>query len=362
MNIRLVSEQNAVTVIGERIGEKSDRVDATIDVGTGELRPGLINAHDHLHRNHYPRLGSPPYANAYEWGEDLHSRCAAELARAAALPRDTALLFGALKNLLGGATTAVHHDRWEPAFERDFPIRVPRIHTAHSLRLEPDLATSNGSRPLALHLAEGTDDDSADEVREAERIGLLHDHFVAVHMVGADDDGIARFRRSGAAVVWCPTSNEFLFGRTVPPSLLAPGADVLIGTDALLTGAGTLVDELGAARKLGAIDDGRLVDAVGRAGARRLGVTEPSLSAGAPADVVLFRASILDAQPRDVALVLVGGVPHIADEALAEIFDLAGVACEPLVVGGTVKLVASPLARAAREVFQLAPECARIVA
>jgi cytosine/adenosine deaminase-related metal-dependent hydrolase len=367
MNVRLIAEQDILTVSGERIGQPSDIVDASIRVGSGVLLPGLINTHDHLHRNHYPRLGSPPYPNAYVWANDLSTRFAPEVSHARSLPRDTALLFGALKNLLGGATTAVHHDRWESAFERDFPIRVPRIRTAHSLRLEHDLAstrsaTRDARTPLAMHLAEGTDTLSADEVREADRVGLLDDRFIAVHMVGADADGIRRFRQSGAAVIWCPTSNEFLFGKTVPVELLAADISVLIGTDALLTGTGTILDELKAARGLGMIDDGRLLDGVGPAAARRLGLTKPSLSPGAPADVVLLRTSILDASPRDVALVLVGGMPRLADAGLGEIFDIAGVACEPLVVHGEEKLVAWPLARAAREVFALSPECARIVA
>lgn len=362
MKIRLIAENDIVTVIDERIGEPPDIVDATIRVGTGVFHPGLINAHDHLHRNHYARLGSPPYRNAYDWGDDLHTRFVPELSRAATLPRDSALLFGALKNLLGGVTTAVHHDRWEPAFQRDFPIRVPRIHTAHSLRLEPGLTSGNGSAPLAVHLAEGTDAASADEVREADRVGLLSEKFIAVHVVGPDADGIERFRRSGAALVWCPTSNEFLFGRTVPKTLLSRDVDVLIGTDALLTGTGTMLDELSAARTLGILDDERLLDAVGSVPARRLGLPRPSLSAGAPADLILFRRPVLEARPRDVALVLVGGMPRLADEELGVIFDLADAKCEPLMVGGKAKLVAAPLARAAREAFAVTPQCERIVA
>ncbi len=110
------------------------------------------------------------------------------------------------------------------------------------------------------------------------------------------------------------------------------------------------------------INDERLLDAVGRTAARRLGLMTPSLSAGAPADVVLFRAPILEASSRDVALVLVGGIPRLADATFGEVFELAGVACEPLKVGGEDKLVTSSLAHPAREVFALSPECARIVA
>ena len=60
--------------------EPDGRFDVTLRIPGGEVRPGLINAHEHLHRNHYGRLGAPPYPNAYAWGRDIHARAAAEIA------------------------------------------------------------------------------------------------------------------------------------------------------------------------------------------------------------------------------------------------------------------------------------------
>src|SRR5690606_5863625 len=141
---------------------------------------------------------------------------------------------------------------------------------------------------------------AAAEVRVLDDHGLLDGRLLAVHVVGADADGIRRLRAAGAGVVWCPTSNAFLFGRTAPPALLAAGADVLLGSDSLLTGDGTLLDELRAARALGLLDDARLAAAVGETAARRLGLAPPSLAAGAPADLVALRRPLLDADLADV--------------------------------------------------------------
>ena len=298
------------------------RFDATIRIPDGELRPGLINAHDHLHRNHYGRLGAPPYANAYEWGRDIHARFADEIATGRALPRREALLHGAWKNLRAGVTTVVHHDDWEPDFERDFPIRVVRTRTAHSLGFERDFARAaapdptDPRQPLCVHLAEGTDPLSADEVRGLDRLGYLDDRLLAVHCVGADEDGIRRLRASGAAVVWCPTSNAYLLGRTAPAELLAPGIDVLLGSDSLLSADGDLLDELRAARRIGHLDDARLLDAVGATAARRLRLPEPSLAPGAPADLAVFRKPVLEATADDVALVIAAGEIRVADPRL----------------------------------------------
>jgi cytosine/adenosine deaminase-related metal-dependent hydrolase len=307
----LVEAANAaVAVEGGVIVEAEGRFDAVLRVPGGEVRPGLINAHDHLHRNHFGRLADPPYRNAYEWGRDIHRRRAAEIERGRALRRRTALLRGAWKNLAAGVTTVVHHDPWEPDFEAAFPIRVARVRCAHSLGFEPRRPPP-GPGPFAIHLAEGTDAASAEEIRELERLGLLTPDLLAVHVVGADPDGVSRLRASGAAVVWCPSSNLHLFGRTAPPDLLAPGTDVLLGSDSLLTGAGDLLDELRLAREIGYLPDERLLDAVGATAARRLGLPAPSLEPGARADLAVFRGPVLEARAEDVALVMVGGAVRL---------------------------------------------------
>ncbi|HEX7049397.1 MAG TPA: amidohydrolase family protein [Longimicrobiales bacterium] len=356
----------AIGITGGRIADPNGRFDLVVPLGPGELRPGLINAHDHLHRNHYPRLGAPPYRDAYAWGTDLHTRYAAELDRLRALGRREALLFGALKNLVGGVTTVVHHDPWEPAFDIEFPVHVVRVRTVHSLRFERDFASAvagdvaTRARPMCIHLAEGTNREAAEEVRELATLGLLDRRVLAVHVVGVDHDGIQRARAAGIAIVWCPTSNHFLFERTAPPALLAPGVDVLLGSDALLTGDGTLLDELRAARRLGYLDDARLLDAVGAVAARRLGCPEPSLATGASADLVVLRRPLFEARAADVALVIVSGTPCYGDERFGELFERAGVSVESLRVGGVRKVVAAPLAAVAERVVELAPTCGRI--
>ena len=63
---------------GERIlslGANAERADRVIDLAGDRLWPGLVNAHDHLHRNHYPRLKyRTTYANATEWAADIDAR------------------------------------------------------------------------------------------------------------------------------------------------------------------------------------------------------------------------------------------------------------------------------------------------
>jgi cytosine/adenosine deaminase-related metal-dependent hydrolase len=212
-----------------------------------------------------------------------------------------------------------------------------------------------------MHLAEGTDAQSAAEIAEADQLGLFEERLVPVHLVGADEPGIELLRRARAPIVWCPSSNLFLFERTAPRELVGSGVPVLLGSDALVTSAGTLLEELRVARALGYVDDRSLEDAVGLTAARSLDLAAPTLEPPGVADLVLLTCPLFDAHACDVALVLVAGRPRFGDRRFARLFELCAVPAETLVVGGVEKLVVEPLGSVARRVFALSPECRRIL-
>ena len=333
---------------GDRLCAPEGKFDVILDCRDSDVRPGLINCHEHLHRNHYGRLGKPPYRHASQWARDIQRRHR-RLIAARRLPRREAYLAGAWKNLFAGVTSVVHHDAWDDELTRDFPLRVVRIANDDSVALTPALgaARKTGS-PYALHLAEGTDEQAAREVDTIARAGLLDKHLLAVHVVGPGQEGVERLRRAGAALVWCPSSNHFLFGRTSPRGLFAGDNDVLLGSDSLLTGAGNLLDEIRFARATGNLDDERLQCAVGEAPARRLGLAAPVLEPGAPADFILLEAPLLEATARHVGLVASAGVPRVAAGEAARQLDRFGLAGARLTVGGVTRwagAAAKPLHR-----------------
>lgn len=316
MRVLINARNRSVAIEGERIVDEGGRFDIVIDCRDADVRPGLINAHEHLHRNHYGRLGGGVYPNAYRWAEHIQLRFSREIARGRRVARRAALLAGAWKNLFAGVTTVVHHDAWEADFDRGFPVRVAHVPCADSLGMSERVEAPSAG-PFCLHLAEGTDDVAAGELEELDRRGLVNQWLIAVHGVGLAGSAIERFHRSGAALVWCPTSNNFLFGRTAPRELLNSGSDILLGSDSLLTGAGDLLDEIRSARACGLLDDERLEDAVGQTAARRLGLAEPSLEPGARADLILLKKPLRESCRNDVALTVVCGVPRVASADLA---------------------------------------------
>jgi cytosine/adenosine deaminase-related metal-dependent hydrolase len=335
----LVRARNAtVACEGDRMCAPEGRFDVVLDASDADVRPGLINGHEHLHRNHYGRLGRPPYGNAAQWAHDIQRRHRRRIAAGRRLSRRQAYLAGAWKNLFAGVTSAMHHDAWDDELARDFPLRVIRVANDDSVSLTPSLGvTRKVGLPYALHLAEGTDEQAAGEVETIARAGLLDRHLLAVHAVGPREEGSERLRAAGAGLVWCPSSNHFLFGCSAPRSLFARETDILLGSDSLLTGTGNLLDEIRFARSTGGLDDERLIRAVGDVAAMRFGLEPPVLEPGAPADFILLDAPLLEASARHVRLAVAAGVPRIAAPEAARQLEAAGFRGTRMSVGGVTR-------------------------
>lgn len=337
MRYLVIAKNAAVGVEESTIVEPNGSFDIVVEAPQAMIRPGLINAHDHLHRNHYGRLGKPPYSNASEWARDIQRRYRRRITAGRKRPRREALLGGAWKNLFSGVTTVVHHDPWERDFERDFPIRVVRIQTANSVRSEAEVGQISTRSRYCIHVAEGSDTSSNDELASLAERRLLTSKLIAVHCVGLDDSSSGALRRSGAAMVWCPTSNLFMLDRTAPRTLLQGGIDVLLGSDSLLTASGNLLDEIRFARNTGMLDDDQLEQSVGSKAAARLGVPEPSMQPGSPADFILIEKPLLEASAKDVALVVTDGVPRVAKRALAESLSPIAPQARPMTVASVTR-------------------------
>jgi cytosine/adenosine deaminase-related metal-dependent hydrolase len=214
------------------------------------ILPGLVNAHDHLEFAIFPRLGNCSYANAQEWARDIYHPDQSPVRELLQVPKGTRLFWGGLKNLLCGVTTVCHHNQYEPRFfEKQFPVRVLKhFGWSHSFDFSPDVKadfdqTPDGA-PFFIHLAEGTDRSSRDELRQLDHLGLLNAQTVIVHGVALNSQDWELARKRGARLVWCPSSNQFTLGRTLDIGLLPTGLDIALASDSPLTAAGDLLDEV----------------------------------------------------------------------------------------------------------------------
>jgi cytosine/adenosine deaminase-related metal-dependent hydrolase len=344
----------------DSLGAAPDRRDLVIDLDNAVVLPGLINAHDHLELNSFGRLKwRERYENVCDWIADFQPRFRADPALAAATRAtlEDRLRVGALKNLLAGVTTVCHHNPVHRSLTRRYPLRVIRKFTfSHSLGIDGDslAAVHRQTRaewPWIVHAAEGVDAGAAAEVERLEELGCLTPNTVLVHGVAVSARLAARVIERGASLVWCPTSNDFLFGTTADVRPFDDACRLALGSDSRLSGEGDLLDELRAAHATRQLSPRSLVRAVTDGAARILRVESGGqLARGAPADLCVIRRlapdpydAVVMARRADVRLTMIDGHPLVSDADLSTVFDRANPAT-PVRVDGIPKLLARSLA------------------
>jgi len=256
---------------------------------------------------------------------------------------------------------------------------VRRYGWAHSFLLERQPAGARGEpggevarrcqatppdAPFVVHLAEGVDEAARGELSRLEALGCLKPNTVIVHGVAIDDDGWRRVAKAGAGLVWCPASNDFLFGRSVPVrALLDAGGDgggggraainIALGTDSRVTGSRDLLDELRAGLAAAPVSAAELLRMVTTSAAALLHQPKSGrITVGGPADLVVIppfggdpAAALLETTRRDIRLVMIGGRPLVADPDLAAVFQARRVKLRPLRVDMAPKVADSGLVR-----------------
>ena len=308
-----------------------------IDCAGYMLLPGLINAHDHLELNHFPRTRfRVTYPNAHVWGEDVSRRL--DTAPYKAL-RQKSLEYqcwvGGIKNLLSGVTTVAHHNPYHrPCRDPNFPVRVLKdYHWLHSLHFSTEaeirrVFQKRSDAPVMIHLAEGIDAIAAAEYRQLEAVGGIQDRTVLIHGVGLTAADIDHAVNNCRALVWCPSTNNYLLGKTATVAPWADAQKLLLGSDSRLTADGDLLDELRAAYQTQQVSAETLFHSVSDWAANALGLHDIGrLEHGNIADFIVlpiadnpFQA-LIESQRGDIGLVVQKGRGLYGDAALIEQFQ-----------------------------------------
>lgn len=358
---------DSIRIRGSRVdclGGGANRSDVVIDLDESIVFPGLINAHDHLELNSFPRLKwREQYSNVREWIADFQPRFSTDPQLAAVRPDTLAdrVWVGGLKNLLSGVTTVSHHNPLHQPLRSRFPVRVVRdFGLSHSLQIDGP-AVGEAYRdtppdwPWIIHAAEGVDDEARAEVETLGSMGCLGPNTVLVHGVALDPCQTDRVLAGGGSLVWCPTSNQFLFGRTADVRRFSDEGRLAVGTDSRLSGEGDLFDEMRAAHATRQVSAESITRAVTTNAAAVLRLAcAGRLDAGAPADLTIIRRvtedpfeSLATATRADLRLTMIEGVPLVADPGLACVFKARHESAASARVDGAERLMANWIARRA---------------
>ncbi|MGN6569187.1 MAG: amidohydrolase family protein [Flavipsychrobacter sp.] len=303
--------------------EMSDGV--TIHFNDVIVFPGLINSHDHLDFNLFPRLGNRVYKNYVEWSHDIQQANKAEIDKVLKIPKPLRIKWGVYKNLLCGVTTVVNHGATLEV-ENDLIHVFQDCYSLHSIQLEPHwkrrlLKPFRKDWPFAIHIGEGTDEAASNEINTLIKWNLLRRKLIGIHGVAMNEQQARAFE----ALVWCPDSNYFLVGRTADITRLKNNTTILFGTDSTLSANWNIWEQLRLARAEGALDDTELFASLttnaGVWGIKNKG----KLEVGYDADLVIARRKENDdmdtfysLSPEDILLVIYNGEIKLFDTSVKE--------------------------------------------
>ena len=327
--------------------------------------PGLINSHDHLLGTYYPKIGNGPYINWLPWDNDLKSSPIYE-ERQQVENRDLYLL-GAYRNLVSGVTLVSDH---MPHFVGDqfydlLPTKaIKKFAMAHSvasfalawgdgIAVEYKKAVK-GDMPFVTHIGEGFDDETKQDVKVIDKLGALGNHSVFVHCIAFSDEDLDLVKKRGASCVWCCDSNMYMYGKTMDAKkFIEKGINLCIGTDSSATGGENLLHEM----KYDKIIYHRLYgDELSDETILTMVTINPAkafrqknlgrIEEGCGADLFAVRdrggspaGSVVNANLRDVMLVVIDGMPVYGDAGYAGIFDALDVAYQEIEMDGTSKII-----------------------
>jgi hypothetical protein len=363
--------------------------ETTIVCPGASVSPGLINTHDHItftQNNPYtpPVVGGVPvrYEHRHQWRKGQDGKPKIPAPGGASGVR---ISWGELRFVMGGATSIVGSGG-QAGLLRNLDSSTQQEglnHTAVDFDTFP-LGDSGGTRrtadcdyggtvtPESLmnvksfepHTAEGTDLSANNEFKcesssDYDKVGapkvsqdLLLSKTALIHAIGLTTADYAAMAEKGTGLIWSPRSNITLYGDTARVTTAASfGVEIALGTDWMPTGSMNLLRELRCADEMNStyydhyFSDKQLWEMV-TVNAASVTAMDDAIGLLAPnhvADIAIFKGNgkgsyraVLEAEPKDVALVLRSGNALYGDDT-----TIAGLttSCDTVDVCGVQKRV-----------------------
>ncbi len=269
-NVNIIGKEGPHYIrVEDEIIQTISNIETNHEIFPGEIRidfenviafPGLINSHDHLDFNLFAKTGNRIYNNYTEWGEDIHSQNRDAINAVLKIPEHVRIQSGVYKNLLNGFTTVVNHGK-KININSNLINVIQDIHNLHSVQFQKYWRWKlnrpfRNDKPFVIHIGEGTDELSHQEINSLIRWNLFKRKIIGVHGVAMDMKQAKYFE----ALVWCPDSNYFLFERTAAVDKLKTKTSILFGTDSTLTSDWNMWNQIRLARNTQMVSDEELFE------------------------------------------------------------------------------------------------------
>jgi cytosine/adenosine deaminase-related metal-dependent hydrolase len=204
-----------------------------------------------------------------------------------------------------------------------------------------------------IHAGEGVDTNAREELDRLERLGCLASNTVFIHGVAFGKPAAERVINAGAGLIWCPSSNQFLFRTTADVRAFDDADRLALGSDSRLSGERDLLDEMKAANDTRQLSPEGLARTVTTGAAQLLRLRNAGrITQGSAADLAVIAPietcpydSLVNATRTDVRLTMIDGQPCVADSSLAAVFDATSVDHASASLDGAPKTVARWIAR-----------------
>jgi 5-methylthioadenosine/S-adenosylhomocysteine deaminase len=354
----------------------------------GIILPGFIDLHNHVPWNVLPRWKpSRRYDDQGQWANDPEFR---RISAPFDAIHDNSFCdmnaWGELRALVGGTTSIMATHRFAcihglvrnldfnsgfygtTQLNREHIFNVPGgqfpppqdtaardsfVQTARFFIRNPSFEA------LAMHVAEGRDTVAEEQFTFLRSQQLLNPKGILIHGVSLGPDDFQAMAAAGTALVWSPRSNLELYGTTANiGAALDAGVEVALAPDWAITGSSNMLDELKTAAQwnrdelAGRLSDRQLVDMVTSVPAHVAAIDDEvgAIRTGLRADLLVlvgdadnpYRA-VVKANPEDVQLVVIAGVPLYGERnLLGRFWDQSDVEAIPL--GDRSKALATPAA------------------
>ncbi|MFN0252881.1 MAG: lamin tail domain-containing protein [Kofleriaceae bacterium] len=376
-----VDAQGSITCVGCDCDEADQTVITCPDAA---ISPGLINTHDHITFTQNPPYNdnSGRYDDRQQWRRGLDGKARISASGGASADQ---IRWGELRFLMSGATSIVGSGG-QPGLLRNLdstaqeglnqkPVEFDTFPLDDSGGMRRATDCNYGGEPATAasiaqydsyepHTSEGVNQSARNEFlcqssTEHDTMppgvsnNLTTSKTAMIHAIGLQPQDYGTMAAAGTALIWSPRSNITLYGETARVTTAARmGVEIALGTDWMPTGSMNMSRELACADSfnrdyLNNFFDDRQLWMMVTINAASVTATDEAiglLTPGKVADISIFELNgkapyrgVIEAEPKDVALVLRAGKPLYGDDAT--IAALAATGCDTVDVCSVSKKV-----------------------